>query len=91
MKAEVDKLDDNKLVNVPISLNNFKKDDLDVGKLTTVPIDLKKLSNAVNSEVVKNIKINTLKAEVNKLDKSKLMMRLLQFSLINTTQINKIW
>ena len=77
MKAEVDKLDDNKLVNVPISLNNFKKDDFDVGKLTTVPIDLKKLSNAVNSEVVKNIKINTLKTEVNKLDKSKLMMRLL--------------
>ena len=77
MKAEVDKLDDNKLVNVSISLNNFKKDDLDVGKLTTVPIDLKKLSNVVNSEVVKNIKINTLNTEVNKLDKSKLMMRVL--------------
>ena len=73
MKAEVDKLDDNKLVNVPISLNNFKKkDDLVVGKLTTVAIDLRKLSNVVNSEVV-----NTLKAEVNKLDKSKLMMRVL--------------
>ena len=77
MKAEVDKLDDNKLVNVSISLNSFKKDDLYVGKLTTVPIDLKKLSNVVNSEVVKNIKINTLKTEVNKLDKSKLMMRVL--------------
>ena len=42
-KAEVDKLDINKLVNVPTSLNNLKTkvDDLDVGKLKTVPVDLK--------------------------------------------------
>ena len=46
MKAEVDKLGINKLVNVPTSLNNLKTkvDDLDVGKLKTVPVDLKKLS-----------------------------------------------
>ena len=45
LKAEVDKLDINKLVNVPTSLNNLKTkvDDLDVGKLKTVPIDLKKI------------------------------------------------
>ena len=38
LKAEVDKLDFNKLVNVPTSLNNLKTkvDDLDVGKLRTV-------------------------------------------------------
>ena len=44
MKAEGDKLDINKLTNVPISLNNLKTkvDDLDVGKLKTAPIDLKK-------------------------------------------------
>ena len=45
LKAEVDKLDFNKLVNVPTSLNNLitKLDDLDVGKLKTVPVDLKKI------------------------------------------------
>ena len=45
MKAEVDKLDINKLVNVPTSLNNLetKVNDLNVDKLKTVPIDLKKM------------------------------------------------
>ena len=44
LKAEVDKLDINKLTNVPTSLNNLETivDDLDVGKLKTVPGDLKK-------------------------------------------------
>ena len=42
LKAEVDKLDINKLVNVSTSLNNLKTkvDDLDVGKLKPVPVDL---------------------------------------------------
>ena len=55
LKAEVDKLDINKLVNVPTSLNNLKikVDDLDVGKLKTVPVDLKRLSNVVDNEVIK--------------------------------------
>ena len=66
MKVEVDKLDINKLVNVPTSLN---VDDLDVGKLKTVPVDfLKKLSDAVNNENVKNTKFNTLKTKVNNLE-----------------------
>ena len=45
MKAEVDKLDIDKLFNVLCSLDNLKTnvDDLDVGKLKTVPMDLKKL------------------------------------------------
>ena len=62
MKAEVDKLDINKLVNVPTSLNNLKTkvDDLDVGKLKTVPVTLKKLSDLVDNEVIKNTKFNTL-------------------------------
>ena len=49
LKAEVDKLDINKLVNIPTSLNNLKTkvDDLDVGKLETVPVDLKKISDVV--------------------------------------------
>ena len=43
-KAEVDKLDINKLVNVPTSQDNvkLKVDDLDVCNLKTVPTDLKK-------------------------------------------------
>ena len=49
MKAEVDMLDINKLVNIPIGLNNLKTevDDLYVGKLKTVPTDLKKLSDVL--------------------------------------------
>ena len=59
MKAEVDKLDINRVVNVSTSLNNLKikVDDLDVGKLKTVPIDLK-LSDAVDNDAVKNKKLN---------------------------------
>ena len=59
LKAEVDKLDINKLTNVPSSLNNLKTkvDDLDVGKLKAVPADLKKISDVVDNEVVKNTKI----------------------------------
>ena len=41
LKAEVEKLDFNKFVNVPTSLNDLKTkvDDLDVGGLKNVPID----------------------------------------------------
>ena len=71
MKAEVDKCDINKLVNVPTSLNNLKEKvvDLDVGKLKTVPINLKNLSDIVDNEVIKNTKFNTLKTKVNNLEK----------------------
>ena len=50
-------------MNVSTSLNNLKTkvDELDVGKLKTVPIDLKKLSDAVDNDVVKNTKLDTLK------------------------------
>ena len=69
MEAEVDKLDFNKLTNVPTNLNNLKTkvDDLDVGNLKTFPVDLKKLSD-VDNEVVKNTKFNTPKAKVNNLE-----------------------
>ena len=71
LKAEVEKLDINKLTNVPTSLNDLKTkvDDLDVGKLKTVPVDFKKLSDVADNEVVKNTKFNTLKTRVNNLDK----------------------
>ena len=63
LKAEVDKLGINKVVNVPTSLNNLKTkvDDLDVGKLKIVLIDLKKLNDAVDNEVIKKTKFNTIK------------------------------
>ena len=71
MKAEVDKLDGNKLVNVSTSLNNLKTkvDVLDVGKLKTVPVYLKKISDVVDNEVAKNTKFNTVKTKVNNLEK----------------------
>ena len=39
-------------------MNNLKAkvEELDVGKLKTVPVDLKKLSDILDYEVVKNIK-----------------------------------
>ena len=62
MKAEVEKTNINKLVNVPTGLNDLKTkiDDLDVGKLKTVNIDLNKISDVVSKEVVKNTKSNPL-------------------------------
>ena len=71
MKAEVDKLDIAKLVNVPTSLNNLKTkvDDLDVRKLKTGPMSLEKVSDVVDNQVVKITKFNTLKTKINKLYK----------------------
>ena len=79
MKAEVDKLDINKLTNVPTSLNNLKAkaNDSDVAKLKFVPEELKKKKkNVVDSEVVKNTKFNSPKTKVNSLEK-KFLMQLL--------------
>ena len=71
LKAEIEKLDIHKLVNVPSSSINLKTNvgGLGVGKLKAVPTDLKKLSDVVNNEVVKNTTFNTLKTKVNNLDK----------------------
>ena len=70
LKAEVDKLDINKLVNIPISLNNLKTkvDYQDIGKLKTVPVELQKLSDVLDNKVFKNAKFNTLKVKVNNLE-----------------------
>ena len=61
MKSEIDKLDISELVNVRTSLNNIKinVDDLDVFKLKTVTVDVKKWSDVVDNEVVKNTEFNT--------------------------------
>ena len=48
-----DKLDIDKLENVPTNLSKFKSkvDKLDVDKLVSVPVDLSKLSNVVKNDV----------------------------------------
>ena len=58
-------------MNVPTSLNNLKTkvDDSDFGKLKTVPIDLKKINDVVDNDTFKNAKFNTLKTNVNSLEK----------------------
>ena len=67
LEAEVDKLETNKLVNIPTSLNNSKTkvDELDVGNLKSFPIDLKQLTDVVDNQVVKITKFNTLKTKRN--------------------------
>ena len=97
MKAEVDELEINKLVNVPTILNNLKTkvDDLDVGKLETVPADLKKLSDVVANEVVKNTKFNTLKTKVNSLEKkipdATILIHINQYNIDKQSLEKKIW
>ena len=55
LKSNVDKLDIDKLKNVPTNLSNLKSkvDKLDVDKLLPVPVNLSKLSNVVKNDVVK--------------------------------------
>ena len=71
LKAQVDKLDIAKLVNVPTSLNNLKTkvDDIEDGELKTVLIDLKKLNDVVDNEVVKITKLKTLRPKLINLNK----------------------
>ena len=75
LKAEADKLDINKLINVPTSLNNLKTkiDDFDVGELKTVAIDLKRLNNVLDKKAVKKTVYNKLNTKVNKFLKKFLM------------------
>ena len=78
LKAEVGKLNMNKVNNVPTILNNLKAkvNDLDVGKLKTVPV-----SDVVDNEVVKNTKFNILKTNISNLEKK----------ITSIQQINTIW
>ena len=67
MKSNVDKLDIDKLKNVPTNLSNLKSkvDKLDVDKLVPVPVDLSKLSNVVKNDVVKKTEYDELVKKVN--------------------------
>ena len=62
LKSVVEKLDIDKLENVPSGLNNLKSkvDKLDTGKSETTPVDLSKLSDLVKNEAAKNNEYNEL-------------------------------
>ena len=57
LKSNVDKLDIDKLKNIPTNLNNLKNkvDKLDVNKLIPVAVDLSKLSDLVKNVVKKDV------------------------------------
>ena len=66
-KFDNDKFDNDKLENVSSSLNSLKTkvDKLDIDKLIPVPIDLCKLSDVVNTDVVKKTEYDELVKKVN--------------------------
>ena len=66
-KFDNDKFDNDKLENVSSSLNSLKTkvDKLDIDKLISVPIDLCKLSDVVNTDVVKKTEYDELIKKVN--------------------------
>ena len=70
LKSNVDKLDIDKLKNVPTGLSSLKRkvDKLDVDKLVPVPVDLSKLSDVVKNDVVKkdvyNAKIKNIEYKI---------------------------
>ena len=55
LRANIGKLDIDKLKNVPTNLSNLKSkvDKLDVDKLVPIPVDVSKLRNVIKSDVVK--------------------------------------
>ena len=59
LKPDVNKLDTDKIKNVPTNLSNLKSrvDKLDVDKLVPVPVDLSKLGDVVKNDVVKKMYI----------------------------------
>ena len=70
LKTDVDKLDINKLKNVPTNLKSLKSKvhKLDVHKLVPVPVELSKLSDVVKNNVVKkdvyNAKIKNIEDKI---------------------------
>ena len=70
LKSDVDKLDIDKLKNVPTNLSNLKSklDKLDIDKLVPGPVDLRKPSNIVKNNVAKkdvyNAKIKNIEDKI---------------------------
>ena len=57
LKSDVDKVDIDKLKDVPVNLSNLKSnlDKFDVDKLVPAPVDLSKLSDVVKMMLVKKM------------------------------------
>ena len=57
LKSDADKLDIDKLKNIPTNLSNLKSkaDKLNVDKLVIVPVDLSKLIDVVKNDVKKDV------------------------------------
>ena len=75
------------MVNVPTSFSHLKTkvDDLDIGKSEVIPVNLKKVSEVVDNEVVRNTNISTPKAKINNLEKKKIPE---ENSLIDSNKCN---
>ena len=77
LKSDVDKLDIDKLKNIPTNLNNLKSnvDKIDVDKLIPVPVDLSKLSDVVKHDVVKKTVYDKLVANIDSIDTSDFVLK----------------
>ena len=55
MKSDADKINIDKLKNIPYNARNLKRkvEKIDVYKLVPVPVDLNKLSDAVKNDIIK--------------------------------------
>ena len=62
LKSDVNKLDFDKLKNIPCGLSSClnKGEKLDIGKLETAPIEMSKLTNVVKYDVLKKSEYNKL-------------------------------
>ena len=70
LKLYVDKLDIDKLKNLPSGLSSLKSklDKLYIGKLENTPVNLSKVSDVVKIEVVKKTEYNELVKKVNNIN-----------------------
>ena len=66
----MDKLDIDKLKNIPTNISNLKSkvNELDIDQLVPVPVDLSKLSNVVKNDIIKkhayNAKIENIDDQI---------------------------
>ena len=80
MRFQVGKVDTNKLINVPTSLNSLKAkvDDLDIDKLKTVAVDVNNIKDVVSKEVVRKRVFSKINAKNRNFGK-KLLIHLIKF------------
>ena len=89
LQTEVDKLDIDKLKNVPTNLSNLKSkvDKSDIDKAAPVPVDLSKLSNVVKNEIVKKteyiVKIKNIEDKIHDITNLAIKNALYAYAKIN--------